>query len=151
MTVAVTLGIRLAVVLFIRRSITLTSAIKVESLHISDGELPDNIVIYDSSGPLFFGSAQKAWQAASTVTRNLRVVILDMTEVNILDISAIVAMESIKVSLARQNIGLVISRLQERMVLKLNCVGTSDNSTAVYFNRTPTDAITIAKNRLGSY
>jgi SulP family sulfate permease len=100
---------------------------------------------------LFFGSAQKAWQAASTVTRNLRVVILDMTEVNILDISAIVAMESIKVSLARQNIGLVISRLQERMVLKLNCVGTSDNSTAVYFNRTLTDAITIAKNRLGSY
>jgi hypothetical protein len=31
------------------------------------------------------------------------------------------------------------------MVLKLNGVGTSDKSAAVYFNRTLTKAITIAK------
>ena len=82
MTVAVTLGIGLAAMSFVRRSITLTSAVKVENLHVSYGELPNKIAIYNINGPLFFGSAQKALQALSTVTPNLRVVILDMTEIN---------------------------------------------------------------------
>jgi SulP family sulfate permease len=148
MTVAVAVGMGLAAVLFIRRSITLTSATKVEKNHANYGELPDSIAIYDINGSLFFGSAQKALQAISTVTPNLRVVILDMTEVNMLDMSAIVAMESINESLAKQNICLIISSLQERMVLKLHRVGISDKPAEVHFSGTLADAITLAKKML---
>ena len=59
--------------------------------------------------------------------------------------STMVVMESIKLSLERQDVGLVISSLQERMVYKLNRVGISDKSAAVYFTKTLADAIIIAK------
>jgi SulP family sulfate permease len=148
MTVAVAVGMGLAAVLFIRRSITLTSATRVEINQTSYGELPDSIAIYDINGSLFFGSAQKALQAISTVTPNLRVVILDMTEVNMLDMSAIVAMESINEGLAKQNICLIISNLQERMVLKLHRFGISDKPAEVHFSGTLADAIVMAKKML---
>lgn len=148
MTVAVAVGMGLAAVLFIRRSITLTSATRVKKTHASYGELPDSIAIYDINGSLFFGSAQKALQAISTVTPNLRVVILDMTEVNMLDMSAIVAMESINEGLAKQNICLIISNLQERMVLKLHRFGISDKPAEVHFSGSLEDAIAIARKIL---
>jgi SulP family sulfate permease len=148
MTIAVAVGIGLAAMLFVRRSITITSTTRIEKSHETYGDLPDSIAIYDINGSLFFGSAQKALQAISTVTPELRVVILDMAEVNMLDMSAIVAMESIKESLAKQHIYLIISNLEERMVLKLHRVGISDKSAVVEFSRTLEDAIAIAKQRL---
>jgi SulP family sulfate permease len=148
MTVAVAVGMGLAAMLFIRRSITITSATRVEKNHATYGDLSDSIAIYDINGSLFFGSAQKALQAISTVTPNLRVVILDMTEVNLLDMSAIVAMESITETLAKQHVFLIINNLQERMALKLRRVGISDKPAEVQFSRTLEDAIVMANKLL---
>ncbi|MFT4807893.1 MAG: SulP family sulfate permease [Paraglaciecola sp.] len=148
MTVAVAVGMGLAAMLFIRRSITITSTTRVEKNHATYGDLPDSIAIYDINGSLFFGSAQKALQAISTVTPNLRVVILDMTEVNLLDMSAIVAMESITETLAKQHVCLIISNLQERMALKLLRVGIKDKPAEVQFSRTLADAIVMANKML---
>tara|TARA_R110000751_G_scaffold307898_2_gene434391 strand:+ start:175681 stop:177336 length:1656 start_codon:yes stop_codon:yes gene_type:complete len=148
MTIAVAVGIGLASMLFIRRSITITSTTRVEKNHADYGDLPDSIAIYDINGSLFFGSAQKALQAISTVTPNLRVVILDMTEVNMLDMSAIVAMESITESLAKQHIFLIISNLQQRMAAKLHRVGISDKSEEVQFSGTVEEAIAMANKML---
>jgi SulP family sulfate permease len=148
MTVAVAVGMGLAAMLFIRRSITITSTTRVEKNHVTYGDLPDSIAIYDINGSLFFGSAQKALQAISTVTPNLRVVILDMTEVNLLDMSAIVAMESITETLTKQHVFLIINNLQERMALKLRRVGISDKPAKVQFSRTLEDAIVMANKLL---
>lgn len=144
MTIAVAVGMGLAAMLFIRRSITITSTTRVEKNHDTYGDLPDSIAIYDINGSLFFGSAQKALQAISTVTPNLRVVILDMTEVNMLDMSAIVAMESITQSLTKQNICLIISNLHERMAQKLHRVGINEKPAEIQFSRTMADAIVMA-------
>tara|TARA_R110002153_G_scaffold27063_3_gene84084 strand:+ start:1379 stop:3070 length:1692 start_codon:yes stop_codon:yes gene_type:complete len=148
MTVAVAVGIGLASMLFIRRSITITNTTKIEKNHASYGELPDSIAIYDINGSLFFGSAQKALQAISTVTPNLRVVILDMTEVNMLDMSAIVTMESIKESLAKQHIYLIISNLHERMAAKLRRAGISDKPDEIQFSGTVAEAVVMANKML---
>ena len=148
MTVAVAVGIGLASILFIRRSITITSTTRVEKNHASYGDLPDSITIYDINGSLFFGSAQKALQAISTVTPNLRVVILDMTEVNMIDMSAIVAMESITQNLAKQHIYLIICNLQERMAAKLHRVGISDKPEQLQFSGTLAEAIAMANKML---
>lgn len=148
MTVAVAVGMGLAAMLYIRRSITLTSTTRIEKNHAAYGDLPDSIAIYDINGSLFFGSAQKALQTILRVTPGLRIVILDMTEVNMLDMSAIVAMESIKDSLAKQHIGLIISNLQERMVLKLHRAGISDKPAEIQFSRTLEDAIAMANKML---
>jgi SulP family sulfate permease len=148
MTIAVAVGIGLAAMLFIRRTITLTDTSRVEKNHEVYGDLSDNIVIYDINGSLFFGSAQKALQSISIVTPNLRVVILDMSEVTMLDMSAIIAIESIKDSLSKQQIGLVINKLQPRMILKLRRAGVRFKPRKIQFSRSLADGVTIARAML---
>jgi len=147
MTVAVAVGIGLAAMLFIRRSVSLTETSEVESDH-ADYDLPDNIVVYDINGPLFFGSAQKALKTISSVRPDVRVVILDMTEVTMLDMSAIVAMESIAKDFSNRNIGLVINNLQPRMILKLRRAGIRKQPGKVAFSRALGDSFEAAKRML---
>lgn len=148
MTVAVAVGMGLAAMLFIRRSISLASTTMLETDHEIHGELSNKIAIYDINGPLFFGSAQKALKTISLVTSDLRVVILDMSEVNMLDMSAIVAMESIKESLNKQHIGLIINNLQPRMVLKLHRAGIRNEPGKIQFSEILAEGIAMANKML---
>jgi sulfate permease, SulP family len=148
MTIAVGVGMGLAAMLFVRRSITLTSITRLEKDHDAYGELPSQVAVYDINGSLFFGSAQKAMKTISTVTPDIRVVILDMSEVSMLDVSAIVAMESIVNSLAEKQTGLVINNLKPRMILKLSRAGIREQTGKVAFSRTLPEAIATAKNML---
>jgi len=147
MTVAVAVGMGLAAVLFIRRSISLTQASMIEGDHAEYG-LPDNTVVYDINGPLFFGSAQKALRTIASVRPDVRVVILDMSEVTLLDMSAIVAMESIVIDLDNRSIGLVINNLQPRMILKLERAGIGEKSGKLFFSRTLGDSFEVARKML---
>lgn len=148
MTIAVGVGMSLAAMLFIRKSINLTTTAKNKIDHEAYGILPDEISIYDIDGPLFFGSAQKAIKSISSITPEVRVVILDMSEVSMIDMSAIVAMESIAENLSRDKIGLVINNLQPRMILKLRRAGVRAKPGKVHFSRTIVSAIEKAKEML---
>ncbi|WP_339132640.1 MAG: C4-dicarboxylic acid transporter DauA [Candidatus Electrothrix sp. GW3-4] len=147
MTVAVAVGMGLAAVLFIRRTISLTHTSTIESSH-ADYNLPDYTVVYDVNGPLFFGSAQKALKTISTVHPDVRVVILDMSEVTMLDMSAIIAMESIANDLSTRNIGLIINNLQPRMILKLRRAGIRKRRGKVAFARSLEDSFEAARKML---
>ncbi|RBP53097.1 C4-dicarboxylic acid transporter DauA [Arenicella xantha] len=147
MTVAVAVGIGLAGMLFIRKSIGLTQASMIEGDH-ADYDLPDSTVVYDINGPLFFGSAQKALRAITAVRPEIRVVILDMSEVTLLDMSAIVAMESIAHELQGRSVGMVIANLQPRMILKLERAGIQTQSGSIAFSATLDDSFDAAKGML---
>ncbi len=147
MTVAVAVGMGLAAMLFIRRSISLAATTEIENNH-DTYNLPDNIAVYDINGPLFFGSAQKALKTISTVTPDIQVVILDMSEVTMLDMSAIVAMESIAKNLSNKNIGLIINNLQPRMILKLRRAGIRKKSGKVEYSRSLADSFSLATKML---
>ncbi|RWX43053.1 sulfate permease, SulP family [Candidatus Electrothrix aarhusensis] len=147
MTVAVAVGMGLAAVLFIRRTISLTHTSAIESSREAY-DLPDHTVIYDINGPLFFGSAQKALKTISTVQPDVRIVILDMSEVTMLDMSAIVAMESIANDLSARNIGLIINNLQPRMILKLRRAGIRKRIGKVAFSRSLEDGFGAARKML---
>jgi sulfate permease, SulP family len=147
MAIAVGVGMSLASVLFIQRSISLTTATKVDSREAVDG-LPPSIAIYDINGPLFFGSAQKSMKNITSVSPEVRVVILDMTKVNMIDMSAIVAMESISRNLENNGVGLVINNLQARMLLKLRKAGLRKHNGKVEFSRTLEEGIEKAKEML---
>ena len=140
MTIAVAVGMGLAATLFIRRSIKLTSTARMRKSH-DNLELPNEIAVYDINGPLFFGTAQKAIATISTATPEVRVVILDMSEVTLLDISAIIAMESIAKQLSARGTGLVINNLQPRMLLKLRQAGIRRKNGKVEFSRSLNDAL----------
>lgn len=147
MTVAVAVGMGLAAMLFIRRSISLTQSSTHEQEH-EGYQLPDSIVVYDINGPLFFGSAQKALKTVSSVRPDVRVIIMDMTEVTMLDMSAIVAMESIWNDLQKKNIGMVINGLQPRMILKLRRAGIRKKVGKVEFSRSLEEGFITAQKML---
>ncbi|WP_041510897.1 C4-dicarboxylic acid transporter DauA [Shewanella sp. cp20] len=144
MTIAVAVGMGLAAMLFIRRSISLTDARAVETNHQAY-QVPESVVVYDINGPLFFGSAHKALKTIALVRPDVRVVILDMSEVTLLDMSAIVAMESIAQDLSAKRVGLIINNLQPRMLLKLRRAGIRKRRGQVEYARTMDDSFTLAR------
>ncbi len=133
MTVAVAVGMGLAAMLFIRRSISLTATTAIENDH-ADHHLPDDTIIYTINGPLFFGTARKALKTISLVSPEIRTIVLDMKEVTMLDVSAIVALESIAEDLAKKDVKLVISKLQPRMIQKLARAGIEAKPGEIEFS-----------------
>lgn len=99
-----------------------------------------------SMDPCYSALRKKAMKTISTVTPDIQVVILDMSEVSMLDVSEIVAMESIVNSLADKQIGLVINNLKPRMILKLSRAGIMEQTGKVAFSRKLPEAIATAKN-----
>lgn len=147
MTIAVAVGMGLAALLFIRRSINLTQSNHAEHDHEGQ-DLPESIAIYDINGPLFFGTAQKALSAISATRPEVRVVILDMAEVTMLDMSAIIAMESVQKNLQKRNIGMVINSLAPRMILKLRRAGIRKQAGKIGFSRTLAKGVDMARKML---
>jgi len=147
MTIAVAVGIGLAGMLFIRRSISLTATTELEN-DDDTYNLPDNIAVYHIDGALFFGSAQKALKTILSITPDIQLVVLDMSKVSMLDMSAIVAMESIADDLSCKNISLIISDLQPRMILKLRRAGIRKKTGKVEFSRSLEDGFILANKIL---
>jgi SulP family sulfate permease len=148
MEIAVAVGIGLAAMLFIRRSIALTGARLVERHeHLHGEKLPASVLLYDIDGPLFFGAAQKALSEIATLRREVRVVILDMSDVTLLDMTAIVALESIIDNLGKKHVALIINNLQPRMRVKLRRAGIRQQRSHVEFTRSLHDAARLASLR----
>ena len=71
-----------------------------------------------------------------------------MMEVTMLDMSAIIAMESIWNNLQKRNIGMVITGLQPRMILKLRRAGIRKQIGKITFSRTLEESIIAAEKML---
>lgn len=135
MTIAVAVGIGLAGALFVGRSIRLAEARSLGPEHDNLTGVPDGFLIYDINGPLFFGTAQKALNILAHLTPGVQVVVLDMKEVNMIDMSAIVALESIATDLNSRDIALVINALEPRMILKLRRAGIRKRPGMLTFSK----------------
>jgi SulP family sulfate permease len=115
MTIAVTAGIVMAALLFMRRMAEVSGVTLVrEGQHPALATpLPRGVVVYDLAGPLFFGAAQKAMSALRTVERRqVRVVVLDMEDVPALDATGLVALESLVADLNGAAIKVVLVGVQ---------------------------------------
>ena len=120
MVVAVSVGVVLAALLFMRRMADIT---KVRLTQEGDGEhaaamahLPKELVkkigIYDIAGPLFFGAAQKAMGSLATAAGELKVLIIRLDAVPVMDATGLVALESAIETLSKNNCVAVLSGLQ---------------------------------------
>lgn len=95
MVVGVSVGMVLAAFLFMRRMADVTEARLASANHPDiPGPVPPGVVLYEISGPLFFGAAQKAMNALEVVAGETRAVILLMDEVSAMDATGLVALES---------------------------------------------------------
>ena len=120
MQIAVAVGIGLASILFIKRTIDLYSIelVNTKNLNIHP-EIPENISIYDINGPMFFGAAQNALKTLLNTNEDIDIVILNMQNVTMIDMTAIVALKSIVDNFKNQKKRLIFCGLNNRIYRKL--------------------------------
>jgi SulP family sulfate permease len=95
MVVAVTVGVVLAALLFMRRMAEVSGTRLLGETHpLANQGLPDDVLVYEVAGPLFFGAAQKAMGALHRAVPGVSVVLLDLSAVPAIDATGLVNLES---------------------------------------------------------
>ncbi len=120
MVLAVTVGVVLAALLFMRRMAEVTHAEISEEQHpASKVPLPKGVIVYDIAGPLFFGAAQKAMSTLNRISLVTRSVILRMDSVPAIDSTGLVALESALDQLEKRDVMTIITGLQPQPAVLL--------------------------------
>jgi SulP family sulfate permease len=115
MVIGVSVGMVLAALLFMRRMADVTEARLSEGSHPElPGPIPRGVVVYDISGALFFGAAQKAMGVLRTIGDQAHAVVLRMDRVPVMDTTGLVALESAIAQLARQGCVAIVTGLKDQ-------------------------------------
>jgi sulfate permease, SulP family len=109
MVVAVSVGVVLAALLFMRRMAEIAQVQLEQGGSQGHPDVPHDVVIYTIAGPLFFGAAEKAVSALQRGPTRARAVILDLTGVPAMDVSGLVALESALDRLQRAGVLVVLA------------------------------------------
>lgn len=145
LTVAVEVGVVLAAILFMKRMSELAD------IHNLDTGLPDEVitrktgqervVVYEISGPLFFGMAQRFIDIMSFTRRKPEILVLCMRLVPTMDATGIEALETVIRRAHSQGIRVLLSGVHPRIMKIMTRLGTdkllgaeniySDFSTAI--------------------
>jgi SulP family sulfate permease len=135
MVIAVGVGIVLASLLFIRRMADLTGATLLSGNgHPKLKDIPAHVAVYEIKGPIFFGAAEKAMNTLQQFNKKVRAVIIDMTNVPAMDMTGMVALESLLSKMQKVGIAVVLSGLKIELKLKLNRVGIVDQEGCLAFS-----------------
>jgi len=95
MVIAVSFGVVLAALLFMRRTAELTHSRVLEGTQgESEYQLVPGVALYEIAGPLFFGAAQNAMGALGSVAADTRIIVLALGRVPSIDATGFVALES---------------------------------------------------------
>lgn len=149
MEVAVAAGMALASILFIKRMIELTGVRLVNAVSEHHGlNLPAGVIIYDINGPMFFGAAQSALKTLLNIRGEIRAVILDMSDVPMIDMTAMVAMQSMINNLDKHGIALIFCGMVIDVEQKLLHAGII-NKENLLRNQTIDDSVSTARKLLG--
>jgi len=148
MEVAVAAGMGLAGFLFIKRMTELTGVKLINPASQQDNpDLPNEIMIYDINGPMFFGAAQNALKTLLSIRQEIKVVIIDMSDVPMIDMTAMVAMQSIINNLAGKGIALIFCGMEADVKLKLKRAGILKRQN-IYLKRSLSGSISKANELL---
>ncbi len=153
--VAVELGVAVAVVLALRH-VARNSGAEVEPLSldetVTDVEearlLHEHIVVYRLDGAMFFGAAQR-FLTELTAVSDVKVVILRLSQIQILDATGAQALGEIAAELESRGITVLLKGIQPRHRRVLEAVGTLDHlAHEQHLFDTLDDAVTHARLHL---
>ncbi len=117
MVIGVSVGLVLAAMLFMRRMADVTqSKLWVDDVHplAAGTPVPRDVVLYDVSGALFFGAAQKAMGTLQNINDNVHAVVLHMGRVTAMDMTGLVALESTIAALNQRHCVAILSTVREQ-------------------------------------
>ena len=125
MVIAVSVGVVLAALLFMRRMAESTT-VQLESpqeLGLSV-ELPPGVRLYEIAGPMFFGAAKSAMEVIATVgSGSDHTFVLNMQHVPTIDVTGLVALESMLDRLFRSRIKVIFAGLTPEVADLLDRAG----------------------------
>ena len=110
MVIAVTFGVMLAALLFMRRMAVLTRA-NLQTVTDTKVEVPAGVRVYELAGPLFFGAAKTAMEALHVAGGQDHTMILVMEHVPTIDATGLVALESVLDRLFRSKVKVIFAGL----------------------------------------
>ncbi len=112
MVIAVTFGVLLAALMFMKRMAVLTKTTPVGQMKFEKFTVPPGVRVYEVAGPLFFGAAKTAMEAIHTASggENLdHTVIVSMQNVPTMDATGLVALESVLDRLKRSKVKVIFA------------------------------------------
>ncbi len=150
MTVAVTAGVLLAAVLFMRRMADLSGARLVEEGEhpALRGPVPSGAVLYEIAGPLFFGAAEKAMDSLHASAGEAGVVLLELGAVPVIDATGMVNLESALARLALDQTLVILVRVQDQPAKFLARVGIVPSPGRLAFAATLEEGLSLARAHL---
>lgn len=122
MVLAVTVGVVLAAMLFMRRMAVLTKVV-LDTRSGANYDLPPGVRLYVVAGPLFFGAAKSAMAALVSAGGRGDILILSMEHVPTIDATGLVAVESALDHLLRSKTKVILSGLQPEIAELLDRAG----------------------------
>ncbi len=148
MVVAVSVGVVLAALLFMRRMAEVSDIRLVGETHpIASEGLPRDVLVYEVAGPLFFGAAQKAMGALHRAVSGVKVVILDLSAVPAIDATGLVNLESAIDRLHAGGVFTVLAGVQRQPARALARSGLRERRDRVSICRTLESAVSVARRR----
>jgi SulP family sulfate permease len=114
MVIAVSVGIVLAALLFMRRMAEVSEVRLFGEEHHPSGPLPRGLVVYEVAGPLFFGAAQRAISTLERAGQEARALVLDLEGVPMLDATGLMNLESALERLRERGIFVLIGGVQKQ-------------------------------------
>lgn len=150
MTVAVTAGVLLAAVLFMRRMADLsgTRLVEGEEHPALRQPLPPGVVLYEIAGPLFFGAAERAMDSLHASAGEAGVVLLELGAVPVIDATGMVNLESALARLARDRTLVVLVRVQSQPAKFMARAGIVPTPGRVAFAASLEEGLSLARAHL---
>jgi SulP family sulfate permease len=146
MVLAVGVGMGLAGALFIRRMALVTNAERVDpAQHRRTAALGPASAIYEITGPLFFGVADKALTSLHEADPNVKTVLIDMSQVPSIDGTAIVALQSLIDNMQREDVGLILVGLRAPLIVTLHRAGVKKEKGRLTYCKDMECAIAVAR------
>jgi sulfate permease, SulP family len=159
MVVAVSVGVVLAALLFMRRMAEITQARLTGSgggegeqggkaaaaVGMIPPELEKKVAIYDIAGPLFFGAAQKAMGSLGVIGGRIKVLIIRLDHVPVMDATGLVALESAISTLSKHGCTTVLTGLQPQPRALIERAGLSTRSWKLVVRPDLNSALDVAR------
>jgi SulP family sulfate permease len=140
MVVAVSVGIVLAALLFMRRMAEVSGVMLLGERH-RPPTLPADVVVYQIAGPLFFGAAHKAMAALGRVAPGTRTVLFDLRAVPALDATGLMNLELAVHRLQQAGTRVVLAGTQDQPFRALLRAGFRHRSATVRLYRSFDQAV----------
>ena len=156
MVVAVSVGVVLAALLFMRRMAEIThSRLTGEGGRGADAAgipvgLDKKIAIYDVAGPLFFGAAQKAVGSLAAIDDGLKALIVRLDQVPIMDATGLVALESAIAALSKRGCVTILCGLQKQPQGLIERAGLDKRGWKLFIRSDTRTAVEKAQALLGA-